>query len=70
MHEPEPLSIRPDDSLAEAIRRLTVGHRRHLPVVDERRLRGVISIRDILVYIAARFPEEMMKPPPDPTHGS
>lgn len=59
-----------DDSLAEAIRRLTMGPRRHLPVVDERRLRGVISIRDILVDIAARFPGEMTKLPPDPTHKS
>jgi CBS domain-containing protein len=62
--------IRPEDSLAEAIRRLMAGHRRHLPVVDERGIRGVISIRDILAYIAERFPEEMMNLPPDPTHES
>ena len=67
---PHPMVIRPDDSLAEAIRRLTAGHRRHLPVVDERGLRGVISIRDILAYIASRFPDEMMNLPPDPTHES
>ncbi|HET9990202.1 MAG TPA: CBS domain-containing protein [Kofleriaceae bacterium] len=67
---PSPIVVRPDDSLAEAIRRLTAGHHRHLPVVDERGIRGVISIRDILAYIAARFPEEMMNLPPDPTHES
>lgn len=67
---PLPTVIRPEDSLAEAIRRLTAGHRRHLPVVDERGIRGVISIRDILAYIAGRFPEEMMNLPPDPTHES
>jgi CBS domain-containing protein len=67
---PSPVVIRPDDSLAEALRRLTEGHRRHLPVVDERGIRGVISIRDILGYIAGRFPEEMMNLPPDPTHES
>lgn len=65
-----PAVIRPDDSLAEAIRRLTEGHHRHLPVVDERGIRGLISIRDILSYIAGRFPEEMMNLPPDPTHES
>jgi CBS domain-containing protein len=67
---PYPMVIRPEDSLAEAIRRLMAGHRRHLPVVDERGIRGVISIRDILAYIAERFPEEMMNLPPDPTHES
>jgi CBS domain-containing protein len=67
---PNPIVIRPEDSLAEAIRRLTEGHRRHLPVVDDRGIRGVISIRDILAYIAGRFPEEMMNLPPDPTHES
>lgn len=67
---PLPMVIRPEDSLAEAIRRLTEGHRRHLPVVDEGGVRGVISIRDILAYIAGRFPEEMMNLPPDPTHES
>ena len=65
-----PVAIRPDDSLAEAIRRLTEGHHRHLPVVDERGIRGLISIRDILAYVAERFPEEMMNLPPDPTHES
>jgi CBS domain-containing protein len=67
---PHPTVIRPEDSLAEALRQLTAGHRRHLPVVDERGIRGVISIRDILAYIAGRFPEEMMNLPPDPTHES
>ena len=27
-----------------------------------------ISIRDVLTYIAGRFPEELMNLPPDPTH--
>src|SRR5262245_55150437 len=31
---PLPMVIRREDSLAEAVRRLTQGHRRHLPVVD------------------------------------
>src|SRR5262244_3916168 len=30
---PHPMVIRPDDSLSEALRRLTQGHRRHLPIV-------------------------------------
>ena len=66
---PHPMVIRPDDSLSEALRRLTQGHRRHLPIVDNRgHVLGLISIRDILAYVAERFPEEMMNLPPDPHH--
>lgn len=58
-----------DDSLAEVVRKLEQGRRRHLPVVDERgKVLGLISIRDVLTYIAGRFPEELMNLPPDPTH--
>jgi CBS domain-containing protein len=68
---PHPMVIRPDDSLSEALRRLIQGHRRHLPVVDERgHVLGLISIRDILTYIAERFPEDMVNLPPHPDHES
>jgi len=68
---PHPMVIRPDDSLSEAVRRLTQGHRRHLPIVDDRgRVLGLISIRDILTHIAERFPEDMMNLPPHPDHES
>jgi CBS domain-containing protein len=68
---PHPMVIRPDDSLSEALRRLTQGHRRHLPIVDERgHTLGMISIRDILSFIAERFPEDMMNLPPHPDHES
>jgi CBS domain-containing protein len=68
---PHPMVIRPDDSLSEALRRLTQGHRRHLPVVDERgHVLGLISIRDILNFVAGRYPEEMMNLPPHPDHES
>ena len=68
---PHPMVIRPDDSLSEALRRLTQGHRRHLPVVDERgHVLGLISIRDVLTYIAERFPEDMVNLPPHPDHES
>lgn len=68
---PHPMVIHSDDSLSEALRRLTQGHRRHLPIVDDRgRVLGMLSIRDILSYIAGRFPEEMMNLPPHPDHES
>jgi CBS domain-containing protein len=68
---PHPMVIRPDDSLSEALRRLTQGHRRHLPIVDDRgHVLGLISIRDILSYIADQFPEDMVNLPPHPDHES
>lgn len=66
---PYPTIIRADDSLAEALRRLVSGKRRHMPIVDERgNVVGLLSIRDILVFIASKFPEEMMNLPPNPDH--
>jgi CBS domain-containing protein len=68
---PHPMVIRPDDSLSEAMRRLVQGHRRHLPIVDDRgHVLGLISIRDILTFVAERFPEDMMNLPPHPDHES
>jgi len=68
---PHPMVIRPEDSLAEAMRRLTQGHRRHLPIVDESgHVLGMISIRDILGFVTTKFPEEMINLPPNPDHES
>lgn len=68
---PHPMVIHPDDSLSEALRRLVQGHRRHLPIVDARgHVLGMISIRDIMSFVAERFPEEMMNLPPHPDHES
>jgi CBS domain-containing protein len=66
---PHPMVIRPADSLAEALRRLIAGRRRHLPIVDERgTVLGLLSIRDLLAFIASRFPDDMVNLPPTPDH--
>lgn len=66
---PHPTVIRPPDSLAEAVRLLVQGKRRHLPIVDERgKVLGLISIRDILGFVARKFPEDMINLPPSPDH--
>ena len=66
---PEPMVVRREDSLAEALRRLTQGRRRHLPVVDQKGgVLGLISVRDILSFVASKFPEDLINLPPDPTH--
>ena len=68
---PHPMVVRAHDSLAEALRRLTQGRRRHLPIVDEHgKVTGLISVRDILGFIASKFPEEMINLPPNPDHES
>ena len=68
---PHPTVIRPPDSLAEALRLLVQGRRRHLPIVDDRgKVLGLLSIRDILAYVASKFPEDMVNLPPSPDHES
>ena len=66
-----PTVIRPYESLAEAMRLLVQGKRRHLPIVDDKgKVHGLLSIRDILSYVASKFPEDMMNLPPTPDHES
>jgi CBS domain-containing protein len=68
---PSPTVGRASDSLAEAMRRMVEGQRRHLPIVDDQgQVKGLISVRDILAFVASRFPEEMMNLPPEPSHES
>ena len=64
-----PMIIREDDTVAEALRRMNVGKRRHLPIIRDRSTAvGMISIRDILSYLASRFPAHFINLPPDPEH--
>jgi len=66
---PHPTIAHASDSLAEALRLLVQGRRRHLPIVDERgKVLGLLSIRDILGYVASKFPEDLMNLPPSPDH--
>ena len=68
---PHPTVIRPYESVAEAMRLLIQGRRRHLPIVDDKgKVLGLLSIRDILAYVASKFPEDMMNLPPTPDHES
>ncbi|MEC9433079.1 MAG: CBS domain-containing protein [Pseudomonadota bacterium] len=40
----------PDDDVAEIMQRMTAGRFRHMPVLDDGRLAGVISIGDVVKY--------------------
>ncbi len=62
---PTPRVLREDESLEAALQLMTKGGYRHLPLVDGRgRLRGVLSARDIIAYLAQHFPAEVLNLPP------
>jgi CBS domain-containing protein len=46
-----PETVRPDHPLAFAVRLMDVGSYRHLPVVDDGRPVGMISVRDVLRHV-------------------
>ena len=48
----EPLAITPDCSVDEAMRLITTNRYRHLPVVSEGKVHGVISIGDLVQWIS------------------
>jgi CBS domain-containing protein len=56
-----------EDSIAVAIRLMNDGKYRHLPVVNGRKeYLGIVSVRDIIYYLAENFPLEVYNLPPDP----
>lgn len=64
---PHPMILKATDSVADAIRLMNQGHYRHLPLVDEKdRLVGVLSVRDLIGYLAEHYPYEVYNLPPDP----
>lgn len=68
---PHPMVIRTSDTVAEAIRRLHEGRRRHLPVVDDAgQVKSLLSIRDLLAFVANKFPEDFVNLPPRPDRES
>lgn len=48
---PDPFTLKPDDPPAFAIHRMVEQGLRHLPVIEDERLVGFISVRNILRYI-------------------
>lgn len=48
MMSTEPVTVRPDDTLAHAARLMREAGVRHLPVVEDDRIAGFLSIRDVL----------------------
>lgn len=54
---PNPVTLDEDDSLAYALNRMAVGGYRHVPILRNGKLAGIISVRDVLKYLGKLFPE-------------
>jgi CBS domain-containing protein len=64
---PQPESLRPKDSVAYALQKMSVGRFRHVPVVDDRGAPvGMITPRDLVDFVVELCPEEILNLPPEP----
>jgi CBS domain-containing protein len=64
---PQPVTVHSKDPISTAVRRMTEGGYRHLPVVDEAgRPVGVLSVKRIVHYLVEHFPTTVYNLPPDP----
>jgi CBS domain-containing protein len=54
------VTCEPDDKIAEVMQRMTQGKFRHMPVVENGRLAGIISIGDVVKHRIAEAEAEAM----------
>ncbi len=59
-------TLSPDDPIAFALQRMSVGGFRHIPLVESGRPVGILSVKDIVDYLAENFPREVLNIPPEP----
>lgn len=65
---PNPETLEPDNSIAYAINKMSVGGYRHIPIVEGDKPIGVLSVRDIVDYLVELFPENVLNLPPSPNN--
>jgi CBS domain-containing protein len=64
---PNPETLRPKDSLAYALNRMSAGRFRHVPLVDDAgKAVGMLSIRDVIDFVVEVIPEAVLNLPPEP----
>jgi CBS domain-containing protein len=64
---PAPETLRPKDSLAYALNKMSVGRFRHVPLVDDAgKPVGMLSIRDVIDFVVEVIPEAVLNLPPEP----
>jgi CBS domain-containing protein len=62
-----PVAIRASDTMAAAIRTMSVGGYRRLPVVDDKNQPvGMVNVADIVHYLCEYFPQAVYNLPPEP----
>jgi CBS domain-containing protein len=63
----DPEALRPRDSVAFALNKMSVGRFRHVPLVDESHIPvGMVSARDVIDFLVELIPEEILNLPPEP----
>jgi CBS domain-containing protein len=63
---PQPVSLRAGDSIAKAIRTMSVGGYRRLPVIDDHGAPvGLLNVANIVHYLVEHFPQAVYNLPPD-----
>ena len=64
---PDPITVRPDASAADALKLMDKYHIRNLPVVDaDGEVVGDMTHRAVIEYLAARYPVEVLNLSTDP----
>lgn len=48
---PDPIVVKPEDTLGTAVHRLCIDNVRFLPVVEEERVVGIVALRDVLHHL-------------------
>jgi CBS domain-containing protein len=62
----DPEVLESKDELAFALNRMSVGGYRHIPIVEKGKPVGVLSVRDIVHFLADLHPEGIVNLPPSP----
>ncbi|MCC7474051.1 MAG: CBS domain-containing protein [Pirellulales bacterium] len=64
---PEPVMLAARATVGEAIRKMSEGGYRHLPIVDDAgEPKGVLAVHGIVRYLVDHFPETVYNLPPNP----
>ena len=63
-----PETLEPDNSVAFALNKMSVGGYRHIPIVEAGKPVGVLSVRDIVDFLVDLFPEDVLNLPPHPNN--
>jgi CBS domain-containing protein len=62
-----PETLRAHDPVAYALEKMSFGHARHVPLVDDAgRAAGMVTAGDLVEYLVELCPEEILNLPPEP----